>query len=280
MNRIDKRFAELKDRGEAGFIPFLTAGDPDLSATVEIVLDLDRRGADVIELGFPYSDPIADGPVIQASYSRALSTGVTVGGIFDAVRQIRKSSEIPIVAMVSYSIVYRYGYARFIEAAQDVGFDGVTVPDLPVEEAVGVFDIGREKDFKIVCFVAPTTTQGRLEVITARAEGFIYYIAVVGITGERKSLPSDLTDNINKLKGKTTCPVAAGFGVSTAEQAAVVGQAADGVIVGSAIIREIAGNSNLKRPRLIDNVGAFTERLIAGAKGSAGSACRVQGNRR
>ena len=267
MNRIDKCFKELKQRNETGFIPFLTACDPTPAATADIIVDLDKRGADVIELGFPYSDPIADGPVIQASYSRVLSNGITTATIFDMVKEVRKRSEIPIVAMVSYSIVYRYGYKKFIEAAQSIGIDGATIPDLPVEEAAEIFDIAKKNDFKIVCFVAPTTTDNRLNIITSRSEGFLYYIAVVGITGTRKALPDDLGENIRKLKNKTTCPVAVGFGVSTPEQAGVVGKIADGVIVGSAIVREIERNKDLPISSLVSNLGAFAEKLIQGAKG-------------
>ncbi|MGR3319432.1 MAG: tryptophan synthase subunit alpha [Candidatus Anammoxibacter sp.] len=267
MNRIDKRFKELKQKNETAFIPFLTAGDPTLSATTDIIIDLDKRGADVIELGFPYTDPIADGPVIQASYSRVLSNGITIGKIFDTIRDIRKKSEIPIVAMVSYSIVYKFGYKKFIADAQNAGFDGATIPDLPVEEAAEIFDVGRERDFKIVCFAAPTTTNKRLDIITTRTDGFLYYIAVVGITGVRKSLPDDIPENIKKIREKTNCPIAVGFGVSTPEQAASVGKIADGVIVGSAIIREIEKSLNSPPQALIKHVGEFTKKLILAAKG-------------
>lgn len=267
MNRIDKRFADLRQKKETGFIPFLTAGDPTLSATTEIILDLDKRGADVIELGFPFSDPIADGPVIQASYNRALSDGITTGSIFDSIRDVRKKSEMPIVAMVSYSIVYRLGCGKFIEKAQSAGFDGATIPDLPVDEAGEILDAGKERDFRIVCFAAPTTTDRRLDIITARSEGFIYYISVVGITGMRRSLPDDISENIKKLRKKTNCPIAVGFGVSTPEQANAVGKIADGVIVGSAIMREIERNKDTSLNELTNRIGEFTEKLILGAKG-------------
>jgi len=269
MNRIDKCFKELKLRNETGFIPFLTACDPTPAAAADIIVDLDKRGADVIELGFPYSDPIADGPVIQASYNRVLANGITTATIFDMVKEVRKRSEIPIVAMVSYSIVYRYGYKKFIEAAQNIGIDGATIPDLPVEEADKIFDIAKKNDFKIVCFVAPTTTDNRLDIITTRSEGFLYYIAVVGITGTRKALPEDLDENIKKLKNRTQCPVAVGFGVSTPAQASTVGKIADGVIVGSAIVKEIEKNKDLPVNSLINNLGSFTEKLIRGAKGQS-----------
>lgn len=268
MNRIDIRFKELKERNETAFIPFITAGDPTLAATESIIIALDKKGADVIELGFPYSDPIADGPVIQASYSRVLTNGITIGGIFDSIRNIRKSSEIPIVAMVSYSIVYRIGYKEFIKSAKEAGFDGATIPDLPVEEAEDVFKIAIENDFRLVCFVAPTTTAKRKDKITSKAHGFIYYIAVVGITGVRQNLPDDIAENINALKSKTDCPIAVGFGVSTPEQAMEVGKIADGVIVGSAIVKEIEKNKDKSVAEITNSISEFTGKLIAGAKGA------------
>ena len=266
MNRIDSRFKELKRNNETGFIPFLTAGDPTISATADIIVDLDKRGADIVELGFPYSDPIADGPVIQASYNRVLSNGITIDNIFDLTRNVRKRSDIPIVSMVSYSIVYRFGYKKFIDIAQNAGIDGATIPDLPVEEANEIFDIGKEKDFKIVCFVAPTTTNKRLDIITKKSEGFLYYISVIGITGVRKDLPDDISQNISKLRDKTKTPIAVGFGVSTPQQSATIGKIADGVIVGSAIVKEIEKNKDKSKDNLVNHIGEFTEKLILGTK--------------
>lgn len=257
----------MKQNNEAGFIPFLTAGDPTISTATDIILDLDKRGADIVELGFPYSDPIADGPVIQASYNRVLSNGITIDNIFDLTKNVREKSDIPIVSMVSYSIVYRFGYKKFIDMAQSAGIDGATIPDLPVEEADEIFDIGKEKDFKIVCFVAPTTTDKRLDIITKKSAGFLYYISVVGITGIRKDLPDDISQNIAKLRIKTNTPIAVGFGVSTPEQANTIGQIADGVIVGSAIVKEIEKNKEKSNDKLINHIGEFTEKLILGAKG-------------
>ncbi len=268
MNRIDKRFSELKKRNETAFIPFITVGDPTLEGTEAIIIEFDKKGADVIELGFPFSDPIADGPVIQASYTRVLSNGITIGSIFDSIRNIRRSSEIPIVAMVSYSIVFKIGCEKFIKDAKDAGLDGATIPDLPIEEADDIFRAGEENDFRIICFAAPTTTAKRIEIVTSKAQGFLYYISVVGITGMRKSLPVDLSDKLNELKKKTNCPIAVGFGVSTFEQAEQIGKIADGVIVGSAIVKEIEKNMNKPVDELAHNVGEFTGKLVSGAKGT------------
>jgi tryptophan synthase alpha chain len=267
MNRIDKKFYELKSKKKPAFIPFLTAGDPDLKTTKALILEFEKRGADIIELGIPFSDPIADGPTIQASYYRALVKGVKVTQILDMVSELRKESGIPIVSMVSYSTVYKMGCLNFIEKAIKAGLDGLTIPDLPVEENNEVFELAKNRDFKIVFFVAPTTTDVRMALITEKSQGFLYYISVVGITGIRDKLPDDVMQNINKLKSITNTPIAVGFGVSTPEHARMIGKVADGVIVGSAIINEIEKYSGESTGKLIKYVGELVEKLITGAKG-------------
>lgn len=267
MNRIDRKFQELKSKKKPAFIPFLTAGDPDLETTKSLILEFEKRGADIIELGIPFSDPIADGPVIQASYYRALVNGVNVSRIFDMISKLRKESEIPVVAMVSYSTVYKIGYQLFVEKALEIGLDGLTIPDLPVEENQEIFELAKKNDFKIICFVAPTTTDQRMSLITQRSQGFLYYISVVGITGTRDKLPEDSIQNINKLKQMTSIPVAVGFGISTSEQAKMLGSVADGVIVGSAIMKEIEKYTNQLPGKLVTSVGEFVGELIAGVKG-------------
>ncbi|MDR4507352.1 MAG: tryptophan synthase subunit alpha [Candidatus Brocadiaceae bacterium] len=263
MNRVDKKFQELKQQKKAAFIPFITAGDPDLSTTRELILELEKKGADIIELGIPFSDPIADGPVIQASYNRALSRGVKVAQILAMVSSLRKESEIPIVAMVSYSIVFKGGGQAFIEKAREAGLDGFTIPDLPVEENDELFKIAKLKDFKLVCFVAPTTTDQRMAFIAQNSQGFLYYISVVGITGTRVRLPDDLVQNINKLRQMTKVPIAVGFGVSTPEHVEMVGKVADGVIVGSAIIKEIEKYANKPAGELVRLVGELVGKLVS-----------------
>lgn len=267
MNRIDQKFQYLQRRKEPAFIPFITAGDPDLELTRGLILELEKQGADIIELGIPFSDPIADGPIIQASYYRALSRGLRLSDVFHLIQGLRRETEIPLVAMVSYSIVFRNGGERFIDRAKEAGFDGATIPDLPVEESETLLQTAEKRDFRIVCFVAPTTTPERMSKIVKKTQGFLYYISVVGITGVREVLPQDMKENILKLKGLTKTPIAIGFGVSTPEQARAVGQVADGVIVGSAIMREI--ERNLDRPShvITQEVGRFAARLAAGAKG-------------
>ena len=266
MNRIDAKFKELKEKGVPAFIPFITAGDPDLDATRELILEFDRRGADMIELGVPYSDPIADGPVIQSSYYRALSSGTKFSDILELVRDIRKESEIPIVSMISQSILFKYGHKEFVKNAVNAGLDGATIPDLPVEEAEDIIETGEMEDFKIACFIAPTTTDSRVDLIVKKSQGFLYYISVVGITGSKNELDSEITNNIKKIKKVTSLPVALGFGISTPEQARMAGGIADGVIVGSAIVREIEKHINQDCSVLVDKVGAFVGELVASTK--------------
>src|SRR3990172_4079661 len=189
MDRVDKKFYDLKSKKKPAFIPFLTAGDPDLQTTKALILELEKRGADIIELGFPFSDPIADGPIIQSSYYKALARGTKVAQILDMVSELRTKSEIPIVSMVSYSTVFKGGCQAFIEKVCTAGLDFLTIPDLPVEENNDIFEVAKKKDFKIVCFVAPTTTDDRMSLITKKSQGFLYYISVVGITGIRDRLP-------------------------------------------------------------------------------------------
>ncbi|MFQ5956849.1 MAG: tryptophan synthase subunit alpha, partial [Candidatus Brocadiales bacterium] len=252
---------------EPAFIPFITAGDPSLEVTRKLILELERCGADIIELGVPFSDPIADGPVIQASYHRVLTKGLKLTDVFRFVKDLRRETDIPIVSMVSYSIVFKTGAEKFVISAKEAGFDGATIPDLPVEESETVIRATQGKDFRIVCFVAPTTTPDRMAQIVKSTQGFLYYMSVVGITGARSNIPKDMEENIKKLKQMTDKPVALGFGISTPEQARAVGSVADGVIVGSALIKEVERNIYKSPPEIIKAVGQLAERLSAGAKG-------------
>ncbi len=265
-NRIDQRFELLRSKKEPAFIPFITAGDPSLDVTRGLILELERRGADIIELGIPFSDPIADGPVIQASYYRALTRGLKLADVLRLIKDLRNETDIPIVAMVSYSIVFKTGAEKFIDIARDAGLDGATIPDLPVEESETIIRAAEGKDFRIVCFVAPTTSPDRMVHIAKCTRGFLYYISVVGITGTRSSLPEDMTENIDRLKGMTDCPVAVGFGISTPEQARAVGRVADGVIVGSALMKEVERNKDRSPAEIIDAVGRLAGSLSEAVK--------------
>jgi tryptophan synthase alpha chain len=204
--------------------------------------------------------------VIQSSYYRALSGGVKLSDILELVKDVRKKSEIPIVSMISQSILFKNGCDNFVRSAVKAGFDGATIPDLPVEEAEEIMETGRKEGFKIICFIAPTTTSDRMELIVKKSQGFLYYMSVVGITGVRSELPADITENIQNIKRLTSLPVAMGFGISTPEQARAAGKIADGVIVGSAIMREIEKFSNQDDKILINNVAKFVCELVKSAK--------------
>jgi tryptophan synthase alpha chain len=239
-NRIDARFAELRAASRKAFIPYVSAGDPDLDATVDIVLALEEAGASLVELGVPYSDPLADGPVIQDAFSRVLARGFRVADTWEIVRRIRLRSQVPLLTMVSYSLVYRCGAERFLDDAIAAGVDGAVIPDLGVEEGRDFLDRAAARDFATVLLVAPTTDPVRERAIVERSTGFLYCISVVGITGERTTLPPELRGHVERLKKLTTRPVCVGFGVSTPEHVRTVASVADGVIVGSAIVKLIS----------------------------------------
>jgi len=238
-NRIDTTFARLKTSGRAAFMPFLTCGDPAPPITLKLLHTMDKAGADMIELGIPYSDPVADGAVIQASYTRALNAGTLVRNAMETVRAFRQKSDTPIVAMVSHSIVHRKTPAKMIKALSNAGFDGIIVPDLPVEEAGSLSIIAKQANLHPIFLIAPSTTPQRQAMIMSHCSGFLYYITVMGTTGARNKLAKDLKKRVLTLKKQTPIPVAAGFGVSNAQQAAQVASFSDGVIIGSALIKLI-----------------------------------------
>jgi tryptophan synthase alpha chain len=259
MNPIDALFTRLRSEKRTAFIPFLGAGDPDLGATAALVRELARRGASLIEIGFPYSDPIADGPVIQASYTRALKKGVRVDDIFRCVRELGAVGA-PLVGMVSYSLVHRRGPETFLKQAQEAGFSGAIVPDLPVEEAEGIARLAVGRDFKLIHLVTPTTPRERAVQIARLSTGFLYVVSTTGITGERDRLPEALVGHLAWLRQQTVLPLCVGFGISTPEHARLLRGVADGVIVGSAIVRRIEQSSP---GELVSEVGKLAQSLAA-----------------
>jgi tryptophan synthase alpha chain len=242
MNPIDAAFRDHRAAGRKVFMPFITAGDPDLAATERVVPALARAGAGLIEIGFPFSDPIADGPVIQASYTRALAAGVTLDALFASVGRVAADpalAGVPLVGMASYSLVFRRDPERFVADAQRAGFAGVIVPDLPPEEAEPFARLAAGRDFKLILLVTPTTPRDRAARIARLSTGFLYVVSVTGITGERDRLPPELLDQLRWLRTQTDLPLCVGFGVSKPEHAATLRDAADGVIVGSALVRKL-----------------------------------------
>lgn len=245
MNRVDKKFKELKRQKKKAFIAFITAGDPDLAATEKLVLALEKSGVDIIELGVPFSDPLADGPTIQAASYRALQKKMNLKKIFDAARRLRQKTEIPLVFMTYFNPVLKYGIDKFFKSAETCGVDGVIVPDLPCEEAAELIRAGRRTGISTIFLAAPTSTPDRIRNIAKNSTGFIYYVSLTGVTGARKSLPKEIALNVKRIKVITGKPVAVGFGISDSKQAKQIAKIADGVIVGSAIVKIIGERKNM-----------------------------------
>lgn len=236
-NRIDAHFAHLKSQQRKAFVAYLVAGDPSLDLTIETVLALDAAGVDVIELGVPFSDPVADGVVNQLGSARALNSGTNVAAIFDAVKRIRQQSSIPIVLFTYYNPVFIYGTSRFSTDAVAAGVDGVLVLDLPPEELAGEWEFPDE--LRRISLIAPTTPPARIRQICENSSGFIYYVSREGVTGMQDSLPPNIEASLRAIRDSTPLPICVGFGISNPEQAAAVARFADGVVVGSAIVHRM-----------------------------------------
>jgi tryptophan synthase alpha chain len=266
MNPIDALFRRLRAERRRAFLPFITAGDPDLDTTALLLGELARQGASLIEVGFPYSDPIADGPVIQASYTRALERGVRVDDIFARVRQVAAmpplaENGVPLVGMISYALVHRRGPEAFLAQAQAAGFSGAIVPDLPVEEADELARRAAARDFKLIQLVTPTTPRDRAVRIAQLSTGFLYYVSVTGITGERDGLPDELLGQLAWLRTQTDLPLCVGFGISKPQQVRLLRDVADGVIVGSALVRCLEHVDNRSVEDLVREIGALSRTL-------------------
>ena len=240
MSAIDQLFADLRSKKQKALMPFLTAGDPDIETTTAILRQMSDAGADLCEVGVPYSDPVADGPVIQASYQRALDRKFKLQEVFDMGKNLADETTPPLVTMASYAIICRVGLGKYVQQAQAAGYSGAIVPDLLVEEASEMSKVCRKEDFSLIQLVTPTTKRDRQVRIAELSSGFLYYVSVTGITGERTALPTDLVDNVGWLREQTDLPLCIGFGISNAETAAQLAPVADGLIVGSALVRRIA----------------------------------------
>ena len=258
MGRIDRTFQELKKRGRAALIPFVMTGDPDLDVTEGLILKMAERGADIIELGVPFSDPLLDGPTIQAASQRALGKGVGLKEVFNVAKNLR-GMETPLVIMTYYNPVFRYGLKTFARECRECEISGVIVPDLPPEEAAAWVKEARSADLDTIFLTAPTSSPERIRLVSRVSRGFIYHVSVTGVTGARKELPGGLKRDVLRVKENSNKPVAVGFGISTPEQAKEVSRFADGVIVGSAIVKII--EENLGRSDLVHRIGDFVSRL-------------------
>jgi tryptophan synthase alpha chain len=260
-NRIDVCFERLRAAGYKAFIPYICAGDPTLQRTVELSLALENAGADILELGLPFSDPLADGIVNQLAAQRALSAGASVPGVLDCVREIRKKSQIPIVLYTYMNPVFQFGWDKFHAEAESAGVDGLLILDLPPEEDVAI----SATSLVHIRLIAPTTPPDRMARIARAARGFIYYVSREGVTGTREDLATSLSERVNVLRKLSSLPIAVGFGISTPEQAREVAKEADAIVVGSAIVAQVAEHG--AKPDLIERVVAVVRPMVKALKG-------------
>jgi tryptophan synthase alpha chain len=264
MNRIIERFARLKRERQKGFVVYLGAGDPNLEATRQLALAFDKLGVDVLELGVPFSDPLADGPVNQLAAQRGLESGTTPPKLLETVAAIRRESQIPIVLYIYFNLVHRRGVEQFIREAAKAGVDGLLVLDLPPEESDNYEALMRQAGLCNIYLVAPTTPDERIEMIVKRGAGFIYYVSREGVTGMQAKVADTIAQMTAKIRAHTSLPIAVGFGISTPEQAKIVAASAEAVVVGSAIVDQVARHG--KGPDLIKRVSEFVQSLVQAVK--------------
>lgn len=259
MNHIEERFTQLKRAGKKGLVVYIGAGDPNLEATRQLALAFDQAGVDILELGVPFSDPLADGLVNQLAAQRGLESGATPPKVLETVATIRKNSQVPIVLYIYFNLIHKVGMEKFIADAAQAGVDGLLVLDLPPEESDNYEALMKKHGLCHIYLVAPTTPKDRMELIVKRGSGFVYYISREGVTGMQSQVASNLASQVAKIRAHTNLPIAVGFGVSNPEQAKLVAQNADAVVIGSAIVNQIAENG--KSPELVAKVGAFVKAL-------------------
>ena len=264
MNRIEGRFQGLKQKGQKGFVVYIGAGDPNLDATHDLALAFDQIGVDVLELGVPFSDPLADGLVNQLAAQRGLDAGTTPGGVLETVSKIRETSQIPIVLYVYFNILHKHGLAKFVNDAAAAGVDGLLVLDLPPEESENYESLMADAGMCPIYLVAPTTPPNRVALIVKRGKGFIYYVSREGVTGMQQTVSETIGEMTCVIRTNTDIPIAVGFGISNPEQVAEVAQNADAVVVGSAIVNQIADKG--KAPDLVQHLSDFTANLITGIR--------------
>lgn len=268
--RIAEQFARRKHERQGALLPYFTSGFPDQPTAAALIRSADATGAAVVEIGEPYSDSIADGPVIQESFNHALAAGHKVADTFEMVRGLRTQVSCGLVSMVSYSVVHRFGPQRYFQSARAAGFDGIILPDVPGEEAAAAFQMARAAELDYIGLIAPTTAPQRACQILDRCTGFVYQVADTGTTGERRRLSAQLAQRVQELRDQTSLPICAGFGISTAEQVAEVCRFADGAIVGSAIVRRIGAQvrAGIRGEALLSDLRSFLSELNSGTKGN------------
>ncbi len=264
MNRIEARFARLRESGKKGFVAYIGSGDPHLEATRQLAIAMDQAGVDVLELGVPFSDPLADGIVNQMAAQRGLESGTTPVKLLATISAIRKESQIPIVLYVYYNLLHKRGLKQFIDECAQAGVDGLLVLDLPPEESTNYEQLMSEAGLNNIYLIAPTTPESRMEIIAKRAKGFIYYISREGVTGMQETVADNIASMTAKIRKYTTLPIAVGFGISTPEQARLVAANAEAIVVGSAIVNQIAQNG--KEVNLAAKVGGFVKTLVDAIK--------------
>jgi tryptophan synthase alpha chain len=264
MNRIVAKFAQLKSSRRKGLVVYIGAGDPNLAATRDLALAFDRAGVDVLELGVPVSDPLADGLVNQLAAQRGLEAGTTPLKVLEAVAAIRRDSQIPVVLYLYFNVIHKRGMEQFIAVAAQAGVDGLLVLDLPPEESDNYESLMKQHGLCNIYLVAPTTPEDRMEYIVKRASGFIYYISREGVTGMQSQVASNLASQVAKIRAHTSLPIAVGFGISNPEQVRLVAKEGDACVVGSAIVNQIAQHG--KSPELVQKVGAFVKSLADAVK--------------
>ena len=264
MNRIDERFARLRREGKKGFIVYIGAGDPNLEATRQLSLGFDKLGVDVLELGIPFSDPLADGLVNQLAAQRGLEAGTTPPKVLETVARIRKESQLPIVLYIYYNLVHHHGLESFVRDAAQAGVDGLLVLDLPPEESAGYEKVMATAGLRVIYLVAPTTPDERVAFIVKRGSGFIYYVSREGVTGMQERVADNIAGMTAKIRAHTDLPIAVGFGISTPAQAQLIASNSDAVVVGSAIVNQVAKHG--KDPKLVDHVMDFVRPMIEAVK--------------
>ena len=263
MSQLNQKFNELRQKGKFALMPFLMAGDPTLDITYKILLKLQEKGADFIELGIPYSDPLADGPIIQLSASRALKSGTSLAKVLDLLKTLKGKLNTPVILFTYFNPLLSFGFKRFCEIASDVGAAGIIIPDLPLEETTQFSQIANDFNLDLILLIAPTTPLERMKMISSRTRGFTYLVSVTGVTGERNNLENRVENLIGKLKEISSTPIAVGFGISTPEHIIKVRHwGADGVIIGSAFVKRI---SESKYSQIVNELGEFCSEMRSAA---------------